>query len=100
MHNALQSHKASLKAHREAFKMRSGTPFPRGREESPLFEPDDTAPHPLVLDSEHEDTPKTAGQQPTRSSSMEASALTDQPNAAVPVESSRKRKGTSIIENL
>lgn len=80
--------------------MRLDNPFPRGREESPLFEPDDTAPHRLVLDSEQEDTPKTAGQKPMRSSSMEAPALTDQPNAVVPVESSRKRKGTSIIDTL
>jgi hypothetical protein len=99
MRRALQSHKASLEAHREAFKMRSGTPLPPSREESPLFEPDDTAPHPLIQDSEHEDTSKTAVKKPTRSFSMKAPALTDQPNAAAPVESSRKRKGTPITED-
>jgi hypothetical protein len=74
--------------------MRSGTPFPHGRQESPLFEPDDTAPHPLVQDSEQADTPKTADQKPTRSLSMKAPALTGQPNAVAPGEPSRKRKGT------
>ena len=92
MQKALKIHKASLKARQEAFKMRAAPLSEPGRQQSPLFEPDYTAP-PLTQQSKQEDVFNIVPEDHVELTNTQPPLPAEQPIAPVPEGESRKRKG-------
>lgn len=91
MQNILRNHKVSLKARQEALKMREHPESEPERLDSPLFEPDHTAPLPALLELQ---TVETSLEEHIEPSSTRAQLLDEQPAPPVSEAPPQKRKCT------
>jgi hypothetical protein len=95
MQQALKIHKASLKARQEAFKMRAPPLLQPSRQQSPLFEPDHTAP-PLTQQSQQEDAVDDMLEEHVKLTNTQYLPPTEQSIAPIPEGDYRKRKGICL----